>query len=335
MREAIERFRAAMHRAGLHPPEVIEPDGKLHRFASNGQRADDAGWYVLHDDGMPAGAFGNWRTGVSETWRAHSGHPRTPAEDAMHRTRTEKVRRERAAKEAKRKAKARALAAALWKAATPAQADHPYLLRQRVSPVATLREIDGRTAAAILGYTPRSRGKSLTGRLLVAPVKIGTTLSTVELIDETGRKSALFGGAKAGGFWAAQPLPAGDGLILLIGEGVATILSAIEATGHPGIAALSRNNLHAVAQGMRQRYPATQLVILADLGHGQTDAEMAARSVGGVLAVPDFGANPPDGATDFNDLRKARGLEAVRRAVAAARAPNTPLAPESGSGSRP
>ena len=30
MRDAIEQFRTAIHDAGLTPPEVIEPDGKLH-----------------------------------------------------------------------------------------------------------------------------------------------------------------------------------------------------------------------------------------------------------------------------------------------------------------
>lgn len=70
MREAIAQFRAAIHSTGLHAPEVIKPDGKLHRFASNGNRSDDAGWYVFHDDGIPAGAFGDWRGGLSETWRA-------------------------------------------------------------------------------------------------------------------------------------------------------------------------------------------------------------------------------------------------------------------------
>ena len=77
MREAIEQFRAAIHSAGLHPPEAIEADGKLHRFAANGKRTDDAGWYVLHGDGIPAGAFGDWRSGTTETWRADIGRPQS------------------------------------------------------------------------------------------------------------------------------------------------------------------------------------------------------------------------------------------------------------------
>ena len=40
---SIQQFRIAIQDAGLHPPEVIEADGTLHRFASNGKRGDDAG----------------------------------------------------------------------------------------------------------------------------------------------------------------------------------------------------------------------------------------------------------------------------------------------------
>jgi putative DNA primase/helicase len=57
----IDQFRDAIQAAGLTPPEVIDADGKLHRFASNGKRGDTAGWYVLHDDGILAGSFGDWR----------------------------------------------------------------------------------------------------------------------------------------------------------------------------------------------------------------------------------------------------------------------------------
>lgn len=79
---------------------------------------------------------------------------------------------------------------------------------------------------------------------------------------------------------------------------------------------------------MRERYPAARLVILADLGNGQKDAEDAARSVGGLVAVPDFGPNRPDDATDFNDLVALRGLEAVRRCIEAARAEAEAVTPE-------
>ena len=254
-------------------------------------------------------------------WRDDGTHQKPTPEEIAERQR---INAERAAQEEARAASERAEAAkksaAVWKAAGEAKPDHPYLVRKRVSPVATLRELDAGAAAAILGYAPKSGGEHLAGRLLVAPVKVGDGLSTLELIDPDGRKSAVYGGAKAGGYWAAQPLPDDDGLTLLIGEGVATVLSAKLAAGGPAVAALSAGNLSAVAKAMRERYPSAALVILADLvkatGAPDPHAVAAALSVGGRLAIPDFGTNRPDGATDFNDMAALLGRDAVKRAIA-------------------
>jgi hypothetical protein len=51
---------------------------------------------------------------------------------------------------------------------------------------------------------------------------------------------------------------------------------------------------------------------------GQTKAREAARGVGGKVAVADFGADRPRGATDFNDLMLLRGAEAVKTQIAVA-----------------
>jgi len=262
-------------------------------------------------------------------WRDDGMHQKPTPEELAERRR---IAQDRAAQEEaaieRERAEAAAKAAAILKAATEAKADHPYLSRKRVSPTATLREIDAGAAAQILGYAPKAGGEPLTGRMLAVPVKQGDGISTLELIDESGRKAALAGrGTKAGGYWATERLPDGDGagLTLLIGEGVATVLSAKEATGHPGIAALSSGNLAAVAKAMRERYPKASLVILADLvkATGEPDAHAieAARAVGGRLAIPDFGADREPSQKDFNDLSVMRGAEAVKRAIANATAP--------------
>jgi putative DNA primase/helicase len=219
-------------------------------------------------------------------------------------------------------------AAAILKAATEARADHPYLARRSVSPVPTLREIDAGAAAAILGYSPKSGGDALAGRLLVVPVKQGNGISTLELIDGEKRKAALAGrGSKAGGYWATERPPdgTGAGLVLLIGEGVATVLSASSATGNLGIAALSSGNLPTVAKAMRERYPQAVIAILADLvkatGAPEPHAIEAARAVGGRLAIPEFGVDRDPCMTDFNDLCSLYGAEAVERAIASATTP--------------
>jgi putative DNA primase/helicase len=262
-------------------------------------------------------------------WRDDGGYQKPTPEAIAERRR---IAAERAAQEeaeiARERADTAAKAAAILKASTEAKVDNPYLARKRVSPVATLREIDAGAAAAILGYAPKSGGEPLAGRVLVVPVKQGDRLSTLELIDGDKRKAALAGrGTKAGGYWATERLPEGDGagLTLQIGEGVATVLSASAATGHPGIAALSSGNLPAVARAMRERHPAAVLVILADLvkatGAPDPHAIEAAQSVGGRLAIPDFGADRAPDATDFNDMAVLIDLEAVKRAILNASAP--------------
>ncbi|MBL8881355.1 MAG: toprim domain-containing protein, partial [Phycisphaerales bacterium] len=177
--------------------------------------------------------------------------------------------------------------------------------------------IDAGAAATILGYTPKSSGEPLEGRVLVVPVKQGDKVSTLELIDGKGRKTALAGrGSKAGGHWATRR-PPDDADVLLVGEGVATVLSASEATGHVGIAALASGNLMAVAKAMRDRYPDAELVLLADLlkttGLPDPHAVEAARAVGGRLAIPDFGPQRDPSDKDFNDLLVRCGAEAVQK----------------------
>jgi putative DNA primase/helicase len=262
-------------------------------------------------------------------WRDDGGHQMPTPEELAERRR---IAAERAAQEEAEIARERAdtakKAKAIWEAATEAKADHPYLSRKRVAPVATLREIDAGAAAAILGYPPKSGGDALAGRLLVVPVKQGDGISTLELIDGDKRKAALAGrGSKVGGYWASERLPDGDGagLFLLIGEGVATVLSASAATGYPGIAALSSGNLPTVAKAMRERYPAAALVILADLvkatGEPDPHAIEAAKVGAGKTAIPDFGTDRDPDMTDFNDLFILGGPEAVAQAIANATTP--------------
>lgn len=259
----------------------------------------------------------------SHGWGGDSEFRRQTPEELAERQRISAELSEREAEEIAREQRLAAKNAMLiWQAAGPVTSDHPYLLRKKVSPVASLRVIDAVVSSAILGYAPKSRGEVLAGQLLVVPIKVGDALSTCELISAAGCKTALFGrGSKAGGYWAAQPLPAGegDGVTLLVGEGVATVLSAKGGSEYLGVAALSSGNLKAVAAAMRKRFPSAVIVVLADLvkttGNADPHAVEAAISIGGKLAVPNFGDSRPDGATDFNDMANLCGEASVRTAI--------------------
>jgi len=273
----------------------------------------------------PGGAVGIgtlFYTARENGWRDDETYVRPTAEQLAERQQA--AAQAAALVESQRTAKhlaAAKTASKIWDAAKPAKADHDYLKRKSVQPLAMLRELTATELAKIAGYAPQSSGELLAGRVLIAPIELNGQLASLEFIDETGRKSALAGGAKRGGYAPLQPMPTGDGqgLTLLIGEGLATCLSAREATGFATFAALSSGNLASVASQLRAQMPSARIVVLADLvkatGEPDPHAVQAAQTAGAFLAVPDFGQDREPGQTDFNDLAARHGLEKVRLAI--------------------
>ena len=221
--------------------------------------------------------------------------------------------------------RAKQWALSILEASSKAGAYHPYLARKGLVAGETLKEIDAEQLAGILGYRPqggREHRRYLRGRVLVAPVQGKDGLKTVELIDEDGMKAGLRGkGTKSGGFWAGQDsFEVGADGALLIGEGVATVLSAQMATGHryPVVAALSLGNFGNVLAYLRSQIPKVALVLLADIktdGKPDPKAVEVAKTWGAELVFPDFGEGRTDGQTDFNDLHQGKGLEEVKRQI--------------------
>lgn len=312
-----DALRQACNEVGIVFKSVAA-DGRWHETDIEGDRRGKGdGRIKLFPDGL-GGIACNWK-GSTRCFFVDDGRDLSDEErQARDRKRREAIRQAEVA-DARRKQAGAKKALAAWKAGRKPE-DHPYLVKKGVEAVDTLRELDAARAAEVLGYKPKSEGQPLAGRLLLAPVKIAGKLTSLELIDEAGRKSAIAGGAKAGGFWATSALPKGDGegVTLLIGEGVSTCLSASQAMGFVALAALSCNNLDAVAKTMRARYPKARLCILADLGNGQEHAEHAARVAGAAVAIPDFGPERPEWATDCNDLHQIRGAETLAGQIRAA-----------------
>lgn len=241
------------------------------------------------------------------------------------RLKRESERKAKADKEAKSKeAKAKAAiekVKALCEQATPAKIDHPYLVRKGVKTLSLL-ELPAENIKRILGYAPKSDGKPLEGRILIAQVEIDGNLSTAELIDENGRKSAIAGGIKSNGYWSAQPLPIEDKptTTFVIAEGIATILTVQEAISKNlqnnsvfyCLAALSAGNFHKLAKSIRTKYPSSEILIIADVGNGRIKAIEAAHAVKGTAITPDLsGFNATESDTDFNDLHRLAGLDEV------------------------
>lgn len=231
---------------------------------------------------------------------------------------TPEVVAQRAREEAQRQARHEAVAreaVSIWQWARPVGPEHPYLLRKRLEPIDTLRELDALELRALLGYTPASKEEPLTGRVLIVPVWNGP-ISTLELIDEHGLKSSLAGGVKKGAYWMTEAtlFPAGELSPILIAEGMATALAASRATGWSAAAALSSGNLSMVATNLRGRYPDADLIVLGELGSGEMQARQAAQAAQARVAWPAFFAEArmdDKVPTDFSDMAVLSGFDAV------------------------
>ncbi len=285
---AVDQFITAIASAGMAPPAAIHDDGKLHRFSPTGKRGDDAGWYVLHLDGVPAGSFGDWRSGESQNWCAKSERDLSDAERQALRERVKVAQRLRDAETAHRQTEAAAIALALWEAAAPAVA-HPYLTAKGVKP-----------------YAIRADGH----QLFVPMRDAGGKLHSLQTIASDGIKRFMPGG-RVKACYHAIGKPSGR---LIVCEGYATGATLHQATGDAVAIAFNAGNLQAVAVALRSKYPCLTIIIAADDdwktpgNPGLTAARQAAQAVGGKVAVPDFTDLQRTGKdTDYNDLRRLAG----------------------------
>ena len=291
-----DHFAQAIESAGLVPPDTIHADGQLHRFSATGKRSDSAGWYVLHADGLAAGVFGCWRTGLTETWCSKAESTLTQAERDTMRQRVQQAKQQRDVTLQQRYRETHVTAMKRWEAAT-AVAQHPYL-----------------TAKGIQPYNLRADGS-----MLLVPMRdTSGTLHSLQAIAPNGSKRFLAGG-RVRGCYHAIGTPIGA---LVVCEGMATAHSIHAATGLAVAAAFSASNLVPVAQALRRKFPALSIILAADDDHttegnpGLTTARAAALAVGGLVAIPLFPADRPRKATDFNDLFSLAGACAVRKCFA-------------------
>jgi putative DNA primase/helicase len=238
--------------------------------------------------------------------------------DPTERARRDGERKREAAAAAARQKEEQAAAASkardLWQKAGSVDANHSYVRSKKVTPFGA---------------------KQLREQLVIKIQDVDGAHHSAQYIQPDGTKVFQTGGRISGCFAAVTSgTKPGSRTPLVICEGFATACSLHAATGFPVAAAMNAGNLLSVAKAWRAKLPKARIVIAADDDYqtdgnpGAVKAAEAARAVGGSLAVPDFGPDRPDGATDFNDLAALDGIEAVRRIVDAAGAPGGVAAPK-------
>ena len=136
---------------------------------------------------------------------------------------------------------------------------------------------------------------------------------------EKGEQKLSLGPCKGGVIRLAEPI---DGKPLLIGEGVETVLTVMEATGLPGWATLGTSGL----VNLELPDNVTEVILLAENDGGPNEKalsevlpELIARGVKALVA------RPPPGLKDFNDLVNGKsghlpeaGRVVVKEAIEAA-----------------
>ena len=306
--EAEQAFRLAAAEIQIDLPDNIIGDGKLHRCEVEGERGKKNGAYVFHPDRVASGWFQNWKRGDGQNWCSRDPSTLSPVEKAAHRSRVAAAQEAHAADQERKHAEAREEAEQIWTESQPCES-HPYLAGKRVQAQGVRVDSDGR---------------------LVVPVRdAGGVLHGVQHISVDGQKRFLTGSRVGGCHFEIGGSPD----VACITEGFATGATISEATGYRVLLAFNCGNLLAIAREVRSRTPTAKIIVCADDDYltdgnpGLTHATHAAQAVDGFLAVPVWVAERPEGATDFNDLARDEGIDAVRRCIEAAQVTSSAPSP--------
>jgi phage/plasmid primase-like uncharacterized protein len=302
--EVEEQFAAAMAEAGFGDHD-IRADGAFHSFAFpdeyNNKQSGSAKLTVT-DDAIDGVVFDHresssrpamtWSPGAV-TVEAGSGRPRPTREDdaAARAARVDELRRE-------------------FDDFPAAPADHPYLVRKKITDPTPLRRLPDNVLAVPI-FNARN----------------GNFQGYQRIFPDGGKKNA-FGASQKGGC----VIPGEDNLRRIkdsihprdhdtpvaIGEGFATCY-AVEAAKFapkgglrigPVLSCFTADNLVEVAKALRVRFPLQPFLVLADndaSGKGLEGAEAAAAAVGVGTKI----VMPPDPHKDFNDVFVEGGAQAV------------------------
>lgn len=286
------------------------PEGKMHRFSTNGKSSDTAGWYVMPTpDVVVAGC---WRSGKTITLFADGKRKDDPEViDAIHRARAAyRAERAKAAQEAADKA------ADLMRWSKALDYTNPYIVRKGIDRMPWLRS--------------KLLARTLKESVLVDMVNAHGEIVGAQIINPDGGKKFLSGTAKQGAWHWLLHEPTNHNLsrrereaielrrqddIIAVVEGWATGCAVAQMRGLSRVAvAFDAGNLVHVVKRLLVLYPHNPIAIFADdddvnpktgKAAGKAGAE-SARSLDPQRVGIEYPAwrdgKKPDGASDFNDL---------------------------------
>ena len=286
-------------------------DGQIHRFMVEGDHAGQkSGWYTLFDRcDLLVGAYGNWRTGQTETWCSKDLNAFTDHERKTYVESIAKAKQEYAEEKAKMQEDAKLRAQRLIASALNATSDNAYIKHKGIQPFDS--KVLGKTDTLVV---PICDGDDEQGQ---------TCIVNIQFISPDSTKKFMTGGKKKGCFYSIGNQGSS---VIVICEGFATAASIAEATGYKVIVSFDAGNLLPVAQRIaKSKKPEQTIIIAADndawgeINIGVQKATETAKTVHACLAIPDFSnCDTSQKPTDFNDLHQLAGLSEVARQINAA-----------------
>jgi putative DNA primase/helicase len=292
-------FLEAIANYGYATPREIVMDGKLHRFATDANKAySKDGWYIGFDDATgKAGAFGSWRDGNQITWSNGTGRQLNEQEKRD----VEKKRQEAFEQARKEKLEAAQRAKRIFEKASESGTSN-YLVKKGIDQPNGTRFVSGLSSNAFgFNFEPRNMDA------LIVPVYAPSgVIATLQIIDNDGNKLFMKNGSTSGGWFGIGDWQTAK--CVVIAEGLATAQSIHQASGLPALAAFSAHNLSTVALMVRSKNATAEILIAVDGDKaGRESSDKAAKSCGGrMIEAPD--------AMDWNDVHASEGLPAVRKA---------------------
>lgn len=276
--DIIAEFIGFMESEGVRAIEPIAQrlaTGELIRFCCEGDgKGRRNGYAILYADGIPAGAFGNYKSGIKRKWKSNAQSALTPQERQALQAEWKAAKAKRDEERRITQREVAVAAGEIWNNASAADASHGYLVAKSMPP-RDLRVHDG--------------------NLLIPMFDCDGALWNLQRIAADGTKRFLKGGRTEGLFTVIGEFTARYEKAC-IGEGVATMDAVHRATGFPCVVAFTAANLFAVARLWADRRPDVHFIICADddahleaqgkENQGRIAAINAAREIGARVAFP-------------------------------------------------
>ncbi len=288
--DAIKDFQVILQKNDLGCPTIYADKG-IQRFKLESDKGNaKSGWYIFHTNiNTFAAAYGNWKTGLNETWHFSKNNAPLSAGDRRQLKQIyDEAKKKQLAKKESQYAKARRIANSVWNNGSPASPNHPYLIKKHC--------------------TAASKSLKQVKENLLVPLYNKKRLVSIQYINKHGGKFFTKGSQLKGSYFKFGNLKESFEQVFIC-EGISTGWTVHILSNHtPVFCAMNASNLKAVALGVRKRWAKSQIIICADNdvrksrgipNTGVDEAMKAALAVNGRVSIP----NMPDGSKcDFNDL---------------------------------